>query len=97
MEEDLVHRPRLHDAALFHHRHTGAELTHHMEVVGDEENGHSHLPVQPLQQGQYLGLNGDIQRRGGLVRQQQTGPATMAAAIITRWSIPPESSWGYLR
>ena len=45
-----------------------------MEVVGDEEDGHSHLPVQPLQQGQYLGLNGDIQRRGGLVRQQQTGP-----------------------
>ena len=40
---------------------------------------------------EYLGLNGDIERRGRLVRDQQRGSHAIAIAIIARWRMPPEN------
>jgi hypothetical protein len=41
--------------------------------------------------GEDLGLDGDVERGGGLVGDEQLGRFTMAMAIMTRWRMPPES------
>ncbi|MFR6087097.1 MAG: hypothetical protein ACLUIX_07620 [Oscillospiraceae bacterium] len=43
---------------------------------------------------QDLGLNGHVQRRGGLIGNEESRLAGQRRAIITRWRIPPENSWG---
>ena len=61
----------LHSATRIHHHHLVAQLRHHPEIVGDEDDGHAGLGLQRLHQIQYLGLDGDIQRSGRLVTDQQ--------------------------
>ena len=63
---------------------------------GDKQHGHAALPVQFFQHFQNLGLNGHISAVVGSSSSSNLGRFTIAAAIIARWSIPPESSWGYL-
>jgi hypothetical protein len=41
-----------------------------------------------------LRLDGDVEGGRGLVGDQQVGLAGEAMAIMTRWRMPPESSWG---
>ena len=48
-----------------------------------------------LQDFQNLRLHRHIQRGGRLVGDQQVGPVMVAIAIITRWRMPPDNSWGY--
>ena len=41
------------------------------EVVGDEDDGHAHLPLESLDQGEDLGLDRDIEGGRGLVGDEQ--------------------------
>ena len=55
------------------------------------------VPVSRLQlahQVEDLRLDGDVERRGRLVGDQQCGSQASAMAIITRWRMPPESWCG---
>ena len=56
-----------------HDQNLGAELPDHIEVVGDEEDGSTVLPVDLFQQLQDLRLDGHVQGGGRLVGQQQLG------------------------
>ena len=53
-----------------HNQHPIGNIRHHPHIVGDEYHPHLHLLLQHLNQLQDLGLNGDIQRRGGFVRNE---------------------------
>ena len=74
MAEHRLDVPLLHQHAPLHHRRAGAELPHHVQVVGDEQHGDAGLPVQLFQKLQNLGLDGHVQGGGGLIQQQQLGP-----------------------
>ena len=71
--EDLVHPARLHDLALGHHPHAVGHAADDAEVVSDEEERHAEPLLERLQQAQDLRLDGDVERGGGLVRDQQLG------------------------
>jgi hypothetical protein len=58
-----------------HHHHPVGDLGHHAHVVGDEQHRHADLGLQRLDQLQDLRLDGDVQRRGRLVGDQQVRPA----------------------
>ena len=68
--EQLTSVPALDDGAGIHHRHVAAGLGHHTQVVGDQQHRHAVLSNHGLEQRQDLGLNRDIQRRGGLIRHR---------------------------
>ncbi|MNI58209.1 hypothetical protein D3C73_1133100 [compost metagenome] len=46
---------------------------HHAEVVRDEHHAHAFFLLDAGNQRQYLRLRGDVQRRGGLIGDQQRG------------------------
>ena len=49
------------------------QLGHHAHVVGDEQDGGADPVAQPPEQGEDLGLHGDVERGRRLVGQQQRG------------------------
>ena len=61
--------------ATLHHQHAVGDLGHHAHVVGDEDHAHRQLLLQLADQRQDLRLDGDVERGGGLVGDQQRGPA----------------------
>ena len=63
----------LHDAPGVHHGHLVGHLGHHAKVVRDQQHRRAAVLLQALHQLQNLGLDGDIQRRGGFVGNQQPG------------------------
>ena len=71
----FVDRRGFDDFSGIHHRDTVSDQGHHTEVMGDEHDGQSVLALQVLDQRQDLGLDGDVERCGGLVGQQQPGLA----------------------
>ena len=68
--EHVLHRRLLHDLAPGHHRHPVRHVADDTQVMGDQDHGHAQLGLQTLQQLQNLRLDGDIQRRCRLVRDQ---------------------------
>src|SRR3546814_4618680 len=48
---------------------------HHAEVVGDQHHAHAELAANVGDQLQHLGLDGDVERGGRLVGDQQLRPA----------------------
>ena len=64
-------RTLLHQMALLQHRHPVGHLGHHAEVVRDEQHARALLTLQLADEFQDLRLGGDIQRRGGLVGDEQ--------------------------
>ncbi len=62
-------------AAGEHHHHSIGDLGHHAHVVGDEEDRHAFLCLQGLDQVEDLGLDRDVERRRGLVCNQELRPA----------------------
>ena len=70
--EQQLHWRALHDAAGVHHHHLVGDLSDNAQVVGDEHDGGSCFLLQCPHQRQDLGLDGHIQRRGGLISNQQT-------------------------
>ena len=73
--EQLEHRRIFHHASRVHHAHHVGVLGHHAQVVRDEHDAHAAIALQSAQQFQDLRLDGDIERRGGLVGQQHLGLA----------------------
>jgi hypothetical protein len=62
--------------------------------VGDEEDRHAALRLEPSEEIQDLRLDRDVERRGRLVGDQQRRPEASAIAIMARWRRPPESWCG---
>ncbi len=73
-----MHRPReqrldigeLHHLAGIHHGDAVGDLRDHAEIVGDEQHRHAVRLLQLGELQQHLRLDGDVERRGRLVRQQ---------------------------
>ena len=61
----------LHHLAGIHDHDPVGSLRNNAQIVGDEHDGGVILPLEPLHQAQNLGLNGDVQSRGGFVGNQQ--------------------------
>jgi hypothetical protein len=72
---DGRHRTVLHHLAGIEHGHAVRHLGDHTQVVGDHQHRRAQLALEPLDQLQNLGLDGDVQGRGGLVGDDQAGPA----------------------
>ena len=68
---DGVGRPELHDLAQVHDRDPVGDVADDAEVVGDEEVGEAELLLQVLEQVEDLGLDRDVERRDGLVGDDQ--------------------------
>jgi hypothetical protein len=73
--EDVAHPGLLHLLALPHHHHVVGHLGHHAHVVGDEDHGGAHLGLQVADDVEDLRLDGHVERRGGLVGDEQFGVA----------------------
>ena len=73
--EDFAHGALLADDAAVHHEDAAAHAGDHAQVVGDHDDGRVGALLQVVQQIQHLGLNGHIQRGGGLVGDDQLGLA----------------------
>ena len=63
----------LDDLALAHDVDAVGHRAHDAEVVRDQQHGHAELALQVLQQLEDLRLDGDVERRGRLVGDQQVG------------------------
>ena len=73
--KDLVAAAALHNGSRVHHADAVADIGDDAQIVGNEHDAHMDLILQLLKQLQNLGLNGHVQSRGGLVRDQQLGIA----------------------
>ena len=78
--EGLLHGAALDDLAGVHHRDLVDHLRHDAEVVGDQEDRHAELLAEVLHQLEDLGLHGDVERRRGLVGDQELGVAAQRHA-----------------
>ena len=72
-EEDRPPVRALHNGAGVHHDDLIGQVRDDSEVVGDHDDGGAELVLQGLHDLQHLGLHGDVERRGGLVRDEQLG------------------------
>ena len=68
--EHIVDRSALHDLPGINHRDILTVLGHHAQVVGNQQQSGVQLFPQVSNGLQYLGLNGHVQRRGRLIRNQ---------------------------
>ena len=68
--ENRVDRAGLHHLAVVHHDHLVGDFGHHTHVVGDEHDRHTMALLELLDQVQDFRLRGDVQRGGGLIRDQ---------------------------
>ena len=73
--EQLVRLGGLHHPARVHHVDPVRVPGDHAHVVRDQQHGHAQPVLQVPEQGEDLRLDGDVQRRGGLVGDQQLGLA----------------------
>ena len=103
--DDLIARPDLDDPTVEHDRDAIADVMHHRHVVTDEQVAQSELVLQIVEQVQDLRLDGDVQRLGRLVaddesrlHRKRSGDADalpLAAAELVRIAIGgllPESA-----
>src|SRR5438552_10110695 len=72
--EDLLDRALLHYLARVHDEDTFAETRDHSEVVRDEDDRRPHLLVEVAQELEDLSLDGDVERGGRFVSDEQLGP-----------------------
>ena len=63
----------LHDLAQVHDGGAVADVPHHGQIVGDEQIGEAEAVLQLFQEVQHLRLDGDVERRHRLVKDQETG------------------------
>ena len=63
----------LDNMALLHDGNTVAELRHHSQIMRYEQVRHTSLFTDMDEEAQYLGLHRHIERRSGLVQQQELG------------------------
>ena len=72
---DLLQIPILHNLTRIHNSYFVADFRNNAQIVGNQNHGSLELPLKVADHRQYLGLNGYIQGRCGLVRQKQLGAA----------------------
>ncbi|MNZ75470.1 hypothetical protein D3C78_939480 [compost metagenome] len=72
--EYVLRRPGLDFIAAIHHDRAVSDFGHHTHVMGDEEHRHALLLLQQLDEIEDLALNGNVERRRGLVGDQQFRP-----------------------
>ena len=72
--QHVVDRAVLDDAAGVHHGHFVSQAGHHGQIVGDPDQAGAVLLRELLHLGQDLRLDGDVQRRGGFVGDDQVRP-----------------------
>ena len=65
------YRPLLDDAPGVHYHYLIGHFSHHTEVMGDQDDGGAIFLLQCVHQIQDLGLDGDVERGGRLVGNQQ--------------------------
>ena len=63
----------LDDLAQIHHSHPVADVVHHVQGVGDEDEGEAELLLNLLQQVQHLSLHRDVEGAGWLVEEDELG------------------------
>ena len=63
----------LDDLAIGHDADPVGHLAHDAEIVGDEQHGHVELGLELQQELEDLRLDGDVERRGRLVGDEQVG------------------------
>ena len=95
--EEALGPLRFHHTARVHDEDPVAERRGELEIVGDEE--HRQLPLSPqgVEDRHDLGLDGHVERRRRFVGDEDVRVGGQLPAIITRWSMPPDSSPGYER
>jgi hypothetical protein len=71
--EHLLGRPLLHNLAGIHHDHALAHIRDHAERVADENDRRTEIAVELHDQVENLRLDGDVERGGRLVGDQQRG------------------------
>ena len=69
--ENIVQRSTLQHPAMIHHDDFIGDVRDHTKVMGDHQDGHLQFGLQIVQQFQYLRLNGHVERRCRLIRDQQ--------------------------
>src|SRR5215472_4339730 len=69
--EELLDRRQLHQLAGVEHNHLVADLRDHAELVGDQQDGAREIAAEIAQEIKDLRLEGHVERRGGLVGDQQ--------------------------
>ena len=67
--------PDFDDLAAIHHDDVVGDVGDHAEIVGDHQERHAELGLQVLDEAQDLRLDGDVERGGRLVGDQQRRPA----------------------
>ncbi len=68
--KELLWRARLHYGALLHNHDLVGNVSHDRQVMGNEQHADIAMLLQLGDQPEYLGLDGDVQGRGGLVGDQ---------------------------
>ena len=71
--EDVLVAALLDRLGRVHDQHVVGRLGDHAEVVRDQDDGAAEVALQLVHQLQDLGLGGHVERRGGLVGDQQVG------------------------
>jgi hypothetical protein len=75
VREQRIHVALLDDLAAAHHDHAVADVGDDAEVVRDDEQRHAVLLLQARTPAEHLGLHGHVERRGGLVGDEDRRPA----------------------
>ena len=75
LAQDVAHRAFLDHAPRVHDHHPLGHLRDHPHVVGDEDDRGPRLLAKRLQQVEDLGLHGDVEGGGRLVRDEDPRPA----------------------
>ena len=73
--EQGIDRGAFDDLSGIHHQYIVGHLGDDAEIVGDDQDRHAQPLLQVRQQIEDLGLDGDVERRRGLVGDQQRGLA----------------------
>src|SRR5215831_2000911 len=68
---ELIAVGQLHDPTQIEHENAVADVAHHRKVVGYENQGQAEFALQIHQQIDDLGLDRDVERRDGLVADDQ--------------------------
>ena len=74
MLENIVGRSGFDHIPQIHHTDPVAHISHHPQIMGDEQISQVEFAMQFFEQIQNLSLDGDIQGRGWLIQNQQLRP-----------------------
>ena len=90
-QEDVVSGALLDDARCVHHVDAVGIARDHAEIMGDDDQCDVEPTGEVLHQLEDLRLDGDVERGGRLVGDEELWIAGRAPmAIITRWRMPPD-------